>query len=176
MKGRTMTDDSSSTSTDVTLAAALTAEHDAIDAGIEAFVASAEAEGPITRWAAPLQEAMQALRRHIYIEEEVVFPRLRKGPLTMPIMVMYREHGEIWRAMDELDAHLASAEGDDSVVRTELVEGCNHMLELLEQHNLKEEPIIYPHLDSDLDETAKAQLRDLMDNGKLPEGWVCEKA
>ena len=158
----------------VSLAAALTAEHHAIDAGIEAFVSRTRGGETGAGWAEPLQEAMQALRRHIYIEEELVFPRLRQGPLLMPIMVMYREHGEIWRAMDALDAQLAQQ--PDAPAKEELVAACNQMLELLEQHNLKEEPVIYPHLDSDLDEATQAQLRDVMDHGKLPDGWVCEKA
>lgn len=161
--------------TPISLAEALTAEHESIDAGIEAFVAQADG-GAVTDWAAPLQEAMRALRRHIYLEEEVAFPRLRKGPLMMPIMVMLREHGEIWRAMDELDAQLASPDADSEPVRSELVAGCNKMLALLEEHNAKEEPIIYPHLDTDMDWVAQAHLRELIEEGTLPEGWVCERA
>lgn len=157
------------------LAAALTAEHESIDAGIEAFVAQADS-GRVTDWAAPLQDAMVALRRHIYLEEEVAFPRLRRGPLMMPIMVMLREHGEIWRAMDELDVRLAAPGSDEEPLRSELVAGCNAMLQLLEEHNAKEEPIIYPHLDADMDWVAQAHLRDLLEDGTLPDGWVCERA
>lgn len=156
------------------LAAAMTAEHEAIDAGIEAFVAGTQG-GSITDWSAPLREAMAALRRHIYLEEEVAFPPLRKGPLMMPIMVMLREHGEIWRAMDELDAQLAAPGSEEEPLRSEIVAECNQMLRLLEEHNAKEEPIIYPRLDADLDWVAQAQLKELIEEGELPEGWVCER-
>lgn len=159
----------------VSLAAALTAEHEAIDAGLEAFVAQSE-DGDVTQWAAPLQEAMRALRRHIYLEEEVAFPRLRKGPLMMPVLVMLREHGEIWRAMDELDALLAAPDSQTEPARSALVAACHAMLALLDEHNAKEEPIIYPHLDTTLDWVAQAHLRELIEEGTLPEGWVCERA
>lgn len=159
------------------LAQALTDEHHAIDAGIEAFVARSQTPGGSVRdWAQPLLDAMAALRRHIYLEEEVVFPRIRRGPLMMPVMVMLREHGEIWRAMDDLEARLAADGVDDEPLRTELVGSCKLMLELLDQHNMKEEPVIYPHVDADLDANARAQLRELIASGTLPDGWVCEKA
>lgn len=159
-----------------TLADALTNEHHAIDAGIEAFMErSGDVEGDVSEWAEPLLEAMRALRRHIYLEEEIVFPRIRRGPLMMPVMVMLREHGEIWREMDALDAALV-APAQSGPRAEELVVGCRRMLALLEQHNMKEEPVIYPHLDSDMDWAAQAQLREFLAEGTLPEGWVCEKA
>lgn len=160
----------------ISLAQALIDEHHAIDAGIDAFVSQAGGSGSVRDWAKPLVDAMTALRRHIYLEEEIVFPRIRTGALQMAVMVMLREHGEIWRQMDELEAKLARPDADEEPVRSELIAGCNKMLELLEQHNLKEEPVIYPHVDADLDWVAQAQLRELLAEGVLPEGWVCERA
>ena len=81
------------------MAAAFTAEHHDIDAGIERCLADTAAPDPRQR-AVPLQNAMAALRRHIYLEEEIVFPHLPKGALMMPLMVMRKEHGEIWQRMD----------------------------------------------------------------------------
>src|SRR5699024_11129966 len=131
------------------VADALTREHREIDAGIEAFVASVGAGGPagtVSEWAAPLLVAMTALRRHIYLEEEFVFPPIRDGGLVMPIMVMLREHGELWRAMDEL-SDLLETGADDPGQHQELVQRCSTMLDLLEAHNSKEEPIIYTRAD-----------------------------
>lgn len=54
------------------LAAALEREHHEIDAGIAAFTA---APGD---WQ-PLARAIRALRRHIYLEEEFLFPLLREA-------------------------------------------------------------------------------------------------
>ncbi|HLS63415.1 MAG TPA: hemerythrin domain-containing protein [Ruania sp.] len=160
------------------VADALTREHRQIDAGIEAFVAGAGAGNPVgdvSEWAAPLLVAMAALRRHIYLEEEFVFPPIRAGGLVMAIMVMLREHGELWRAMDELTDLLETA-ADDPARHEELVQHCSSMLELLEAHNSKEEPIIYTRADADLPAEARAELQDFLRRGTMPDGWVCERA
>lgn len=159
------------------LATALLHEHHDIDAGIEEFTARAAsaAEGSLAEWVEPLLRAMTALRRHIYLEEVIVFPRLRTGPLMMAIMVMIREHGELWRAMDALDSRLAApvAEAED---REALTAACRDMLSLLDEHNMKEEPVIYPHIDGDLDGPTQRQLSAFLAEGEMPEGWVCEGA
>ncbi|WP_026919639.1 hemerythrin domain-containing protein [Gordonia shandongensis] len=159
----------------ISLAEVLTVEHRAIDAGIEKFVATPPGAS-VAEWAAPLTDAMTALRRHIYLEEELVFPQLSTGPLMMPIMVMLREHGDMWRTMASLDAALAADDVDVEPQRGEVISACTAMLALLEAHNSKEEPVIYPHLDADLDEDAQAFLRDFLDGGTMPDGWECAKA
>ena len=83
-----------------TLAAALEHEHREIDEGIEAFTSGqADAETQT----APLTRAMDALRRHIYLEEEFLFPPLRSAGLMAPVFVMLREHGEMWKTLDLLE-------------------------------------------------------------------------
>lgn len=161
---------------ETSLEEALTREHHEIDAGIEAFIAHSRTGTSVREWAGPLLEAMTALRRHIYLEEAIVFPKIRQGALMMPVMVMLREHGSLWQAMDALEADLASPRADEEPTRSEIVAACHRMLELLEQHNSKEEPIIYPHLDSDLDEDARAHLHEFLREGRMPAGWVCERA
>ncbi|MGP7960452.1 hemerythrin domain-containing protein [Sanguibacter sp. A247] len=158
----TTTDDAA-----LSLADAFTREHHEIDAGIEAYLASGDEPA---RRAAPLLRALEALRRHIYLEEEIVFPHLPAGALMMPLMVMRREHGELWTRIDELAGQLAdpAATADGTAV------ACTAILELLERHNEKEEPIIYPYMDSDLDESEVAQVRALLADGVLPDGWVCQ--
>lgn len=156
------------TTTDGTsLAEAFTREHREIDAGIEAYLAS-DAE-PAER-AAPLLRALDALRRHIYLEEEIVFPHLPGGALMMPLMVMRREHGELWQRMDALVARLEgpAATPDGTAA------ACTEILALLDAHNAKEEPVIYPYMDSDLDDDETARVRALLADGTLPDGWVCQ--
>ncbi len=63
---------------------------------------------------------------------------------------MLREHCELWRAMDELDAKL-SADTDPADLR----EHCQGLLAVLDNHNKKEEPVVYPRADSDLTKRAK---------------------
>lgn len=149
------------------LADALTREHHEIDEGIEAYLAGLDdAAHP-----EPLQRAMQALRRHIYLEERFLFPPLREAGMMMPILVMLKEHGELWRAMDALDAALSSG-ADTAALR----EQCRSMLALLESHNSKEEPIVYPHADGDLADFQRVQLAQFLADGTFPDGWVCERA
>lgn len=152
---------------EVSLAEAFTREHHQIDAAIEEFLASTEPDPH--RRAVPLLSAVEALRRHIYLEEDIVFPHLPPGPLMMPLLVMRREHGELWRRMDSLERSIAASTGGEDVETA-----CQEMLALLENHNAKEEPIIYPHLDADLDSDERARVRELFRSGTLPEGWVCQ--
>ena len=150
-----------------TLAAALEREHREIDGGIEAFLA-AQAEGRSR--AEPLTQAIGALRRHIFLEEEFLFPPLREAGLFAPIFVMLREHGEMWRAMEVLEAQLGLHAG------TALSEGCHDLLAQLERHNTKEEAIVYPQADEVLTAPAAAGLRAFLAAGRVPAGWVCSGA
>lgn len=151
------------------LATALTREHHEIDSGIEQFVAAAESNHFD---AEPLQRATTALRRHIYLEETFLFPPLRAAGLMMPIMVMLREHGALWDTMDAIDSDLAGSEPDQPA----LMDQCRQLLAALDQHNTKEEPIIYPRADLDLDEATHDDLADFLHSGATPEGWICEAA
>ncbi|NHB85506.1 hemerythrin domain-containing protein [Tessaracoccus sp. HDW20] len=155
---------------EVSLAEAFTREHHQIDAAIDEFLTSTEPDPH--RRAVPLLNAVEALRRHIYLEEDIVFPHLPPGPLLMPLLVMRREHGELWRRMDDLERSIAapSTSGGD------LDEACRELLALLENHNAKEEPIIYPHMDTDLDAGERGRVRELFNSGTLPDGWVCQDA
>lgn len=158
---------------EVSLAQALTNEHHEIDSGIEKFTAGLRRGEPITALAAALGPAMTALRRHIYLEEEFAFPPLKGGGLVMSIMVMEREHGVLWRQMDELEAALESVDDAD---RAALLRACEEMLGVLEAHNAKEEPILYPQLDTALTAEQTSELRQLIQAGQAPEGWVCARA
>ena len=150
-----------------TLAAVLEREHREIDAGVEAFLA---AQGDGGSGIEALRRTIGALRRHIFLEEEFLFPPLRERGLVAPIFVMLREHGEIWDAMDALEAKLV-APGDSSVA-----DDCRELLALLGRHNAKEEPIIYPQADTVLGAAAGAQLLQLLTAGQIPDGWRCAQA
>lgn len=153
----------------MSLADAFTREHHEIDAGIEAHLALDTAMEPKER-AVPLLTAMDALRRHIYLEEENVFPHLPAGPLMTPLMVMRREHGELWQRMDALAEALHSDEATAEILDS----ACHELLSLLDSHNSKEEPVIYPHLDADLDAAEQERVQLLLEEGTLPDGWICE--
>lgn len=151
---------------DTTLTAALEREHHEIDAGLEAFADGEEAGAPRPD---ELARAASALRRHIYLEEEFLFPPLRAAGVMAPVLVMLREHGEIWRTLDELEGEVERQGGA-------VTERCRELLGQLERHNAKEEPIIYPEGDARLDGAAKEELHAFIEGGTMPEGWVCAMA
>ncbi|GAC56667.1 hypothetical protein GOHSU_12_00570 [Gordonia hirsuta DSM 44140 = NBRC 16056] len=157
------------------LATALTAEHHEIDAAIERFTRTPPAQS-LGEWARPLVDGLHALRRHIYLEEDLVFPPLKQGALRMPIMVMENEHGQMWRRLDALEALLEHDDVDTEPKRTAAIQACNELLELLSAHNSKEEPVIYPHVDPELSDAAKAQLGEFLVTGRTPAGWTPARA
>ena len=151
-----------------TLAAALEREHREIDLGVEAYLADPDDLGGRIE---SLQMALRALRRHIFLEEEFLFPPLRDAGFVAPAFVMLREHGELWRTMGSLEHELAAEEPEAAVAAR-----CKQLLAQLERHNSKEEPILYPHADSVLDAPASAELRAFLEHGLLPDGWACAQA
>jgi hemerythrin-like domain-containing protein len=151
-----------------TLDAALTREHREIDAGLEAFAASlAEGEARVE----PLLGAVEALRRHIYLEEEMLFPALRAAGLIAPVLVMLREHGAIWQAMDTLTAEAEGGADQEAMRRVG-----RELASLLETHNMKEEPILYTQADRVLSAPASEELGAFLESGRMPEGWVATAA
>ncbi len=153
----------------IDLADSLTREHHEIDAGLEGFLREL-GEGTVNP--EPMRRAFAALRRHIYLEEEFLFPPIRRSGLMMPILVMTKEHGEIWRLMDGIDRLLGAADTDEAAIAA----GCRELLEALGGHNMKEEPIVYPHGATDLTSDEEAILADFVANGEMPSGWVCAAA
>lgn len=153
---------------DQTLSAALEREHQEIDAGIAAF-ATKLAAGSVD--AAALTATLDFLRRHIYLEERILFPPIRHGGLVMPLFVMMREHGEIWHTMDALTELLADGTDHDALRET-----CQRLVQQLEAHNMKEEPVIYPAADSGLSPEQAADLAEFIETGRTPDAWVCQEA
>ena len=86
------------------LSTTLKHEHDEIDGEIETFIEKLECGSMQPE---PLTAALDALRRHIYLEEVFLFPPIREAGMVMPIFVMMREHGELWRTIDALTDLLA---------------------------------------------------------------------
>lgn len=144
------------------LAEALEREHHEIDEGIAAFAASSGDPGPLAR-------AIGALRRHIHLEEEFLFPLLGEAEpaLGAPVFVMLREHAEIWALLDALERDQGGGTGHAL---------CRQLASQLMHHNLKEERVLYPRADAVLPPAAASRLRAFLGSGELPEGWVCVKA
>lgn len=147
--------------------AVLEQDHQRIDGHFDAFARSLDGGGAD---AAAFTAGSAALRHHIYVEEEHHFPALRAAGLLGPILVMLREHGEIWDLLDELETGV-----DTGVPAPDLTEAWQRLARLLGDHNAKEERIVYPAGDQALsDEGAQEVLAAL--SGSTPPGWVCEMA
>ena len=116
----------------------------------------------------PFDEAAQKLHRHIYLEEELLFPRVETRGLARPTAVMAQEHGEICRQLDAVGSLLASDAG-----ASRIREALGPLRGLLEEHNVKEEQILYPACDRLLTEQEAAELVERLQEAEAPEGWLC---
>lgn len=142
-----------------TLAQALEREHTQIDAGVAAYREDGDR--------AALRAAAEALRRHIYLEETFLFPQVSRAGHAPEIVVMLREHAQLWQVLDQLDGSQgAGDEGADRLLCTRLVGQLLH-------HNLKEENDVYPLAEEVLDATGTGELRTALESATLPHGWIC---
>lgn len=141
-------------------------EHRIIDVGITIF-AGAEPDEVTASQRMALLDAIAMLRRHIYLEEEYLFPPLRAAGLLGPVMVMLIEHGKMWPVLDELERLL----GDGEFAAT--AELCRNLLEQLAAHNLKEERILYPQAEDLLTAGDLDELNELLASAEMPSGWSC---
>ena len=146
-----------------TVAHALVHEHNEIDSGIGAFLADPEQTAALVR-------PLEALRRHIYVEEQSLFPPVYEAGMVPPIVVMLNEHGEIWRTMDAIEA------SSDAGTQAQAVSLCHELLGQLERYNAKEESVIYPEADGVLTSHAIVGLMSFLEAGRTPGGWVCREA
>lgn len=87
----------------------------------------------------------QAMRRHLAMEEEVLFPAFEeKTGITMgPTRVMRMEHDQ----MRGLLAQMAQAAASDP---ESVLDHGDTLLMLIQQHNMKEEGMLYPMCDGHL--------------------------
>ncbi|ODU11254.1 MAG: hypothetical protein ABS84_00320 [Rubrivivax sp. SCN 71-131] len=151
-----------------TLAQTLQQEHQDIDAAFAAFKAAPAGDAPA---AAAMRAALAALRRHIYVEETMLFPPMRQGSAFAAIFVMLREHGQMWPLLDELDTLLDAGAPTPrtAALRTELEQ-------LLAPHNDKEEKIVYSLADAAHAGASGETMLAFLASGAMPAGWACERA
>lgn len=82
-----------------------------------------------------------ALRRHLDMEETVLFPAIEDATGMHgggPTHVMRHEHRQMRALLDEMGTAASSGEVD------RLLDGGDTLMMLIQQHNLKEEGILYP--------------------------------
>lgn len=114
-----------------------------------------------------LGEAVAALREHIYVQEELVFPPLREAGMEGPVHAMSLDHYQLWETLDRLDADLATPGTPD--VRT----AARILQAELDRHTSTERPVILAHVEDTLTERQQATLLNQLSHAHTPPGWTC---
>ncbi len=151
----------------VTVGQQLEHNHHRIDEGFARFARSL---GDTSIDGAAFRTAADAMRHHIHVEESLHFPVLRAAGLLAPVLVMLSEHGEIWDLLDAVA--VAVDEGDAAVASAHWLQ----LADLLQQHNMKEERILYPAGDQQLSAADADLISTTLAAGQTPPGWTCELA
>lgn len=106
-------------------------------AEVEAAVQAGDVELAKERW----RTFQSQMLRHLRMEEEVMFPAFEQATgMTQagPTFMMRSEHDQMRGLIEQMGT---SADGDD---HDELVELGDTLLMLIQQHNQKEEHMLYP--------------------------------
>ena len=84
--------------------------------------------------------------RHLAIEEESLFPAFEnKTGMTMgPTQIMRSEHQQMRKVFDDIAQKLATEDADGCLGLTET------LMVLMQQHNMKEEQVLYRMMDQSL--------------------------
>lgn len=106
-------------------------------------------------------EFMQAMQHHLGIEEQVLFPAFENatGMVSGPTEVMRMEHEQMRTLLTEMNDAMQQQDSDDYLGFAET------LLILMQQHNTKEEQILYNMLDQALPDFA-AHWQEQFDNWK----------
>lgn len=113
-------------------------------------------QGDWTACAAAFEDFAAQIERHFGTEEDVLFPAFETatGMRNGPTQMMRMEHGQMRGLIGQMRATLAArdAEGFGG--------GAETLLILMQQHNIKEENILYPLCDRALDEAIGQSVRE----------------
>ncbi len=132
----------------------LQTDHRRLDSIMERFQ-NAKQTGRWEEASRDFREFNLGLRRHIQIEEEILFPAFedKTGMRDAgPTFVMRMEHTEIKGLLEKI---LNAA---DSKNATQIDESSRALLNILGDHNMKEEHILYPESDGIFSDFEKVQV------------------
>lgn len=134
----------------------MTSNHHACD---ELFASAEESVGN-GDWAKGNSEFgafLAAMKRHFTIEEEVLFPVFvtKTGMDNGPTVVMISEHRQMDKVFDDMQQALAAQDSDGYLGLSET------LLMLMQQHNMKEEQMLYRMMDQQLAEETPALLKQI---------------
>lgn len=141
-----------STTSQETVSSYLAADHDRLD-GILIEVVKMVQDGEVERAEAHFRDFDEGLRRHIKIEEEMLFPAFEAAVGARgPIHVMLMEHQSILAHLGAMRGALDVGDGDGFMSEQ------RELLHVLGDHNLKEERVLYPMTDQRMPAAARDEL------------------
>ncbi len=141
----------------VSIQRVMTADHKKCD---ELFI-SAEQFVANNNWDAAQQQAEQFIRHllaHFQHEENILFPAFEEttGMRNGPTQMMRHEHDQMKSLVVELELALKSKNQDRYLGLSE------SLMIFMQQHNMKEEQILYPMIDEDCADRAEELTRDIV--------------
>ncbi|MGM0594185.1 MAG: hemerythrin domain-containing protein [Pseudomonadota bacterium] len=113
-------------------------------------------------WAEKAHRAfISAMQHHFAMEEELLFPAFEQatGASAGPTVVMRHEHQQMRSLFSDMEQALSERNSDDYLGATET------LLILMQQHNAKEEQILYPMSDRTLQAEQAALLEQMQQLG-----------
>lgn len=139
-----------------TIASYLSGDHEACDQ----LFADAEDAAAAGRWSESgrlFERLRTAVERHFEAEERILFPAIEESMVdTMgPTRVMRREHEQIREGFDQLAGALEQKDP------SRYLGAADALLIMIQQHNVKEEQILYPMGDRLLGAQAAAVLEQV---------------
>ena len=133
------------------------ADHDRLDALFTEFQALKRKDPAAAK--EKFKEFLKGLTRHIVWEEDVLFPLFEQKTGMSdsgPTAVMRMEHRQIKVHLDAIHEKVRVANPDSDASEKAL-------LEVLKDHNMKEEQILYPAIDMGLDRAGIESVQKAMD-------------
>jgi iron-sulfur cluster repair protein YtfE (RIC family) len=136
----------------------LAAEHRCCD---ERFAVTEEAAqtGDPVRCRTNFRQFQATMEHHFQKEEALLFPAFEQasGNTMGPTRVMRLEHRQMRETLAEMDSTLAAGNLEDFLGQAET------LLILMQQHNIKEEQILYPMCDRFLDGAIESVIQAMRD-------------
>ncbi len=127
----------------------------------ESFAATEEVAqtGDLARCRASFQQFRAAMEHHFQKEETMLFPAFEQatGNAMGPTRVMRLEHQQMRETLAGMDDALAGGDLDDFLGQAE------GLLILMQQHNIKEEQMLYPMCDRLLSGTVGSVIQAMRD-------------
>jgi len=114
--------------------------------GCDSLIAAAEEAVEKCHWdeaGSLFSDFVASMERHLGKEEEVLFPALERkmGTGMGPVQVMRKEHEDMRRLFREIREDISRQQAEHCLGLSDT------LLMLMQQHNLKEESILYPMAD-----------------------------